>query len=118
MGLATSEGQKHAPNAASVPSKRYVRRFGRKRFAIRNAASICFFAIEVAKFVLAFIVTRDRLSATKTEDRFAFAAIEGSFAIEAEYLFTLVTVERIFAVVAEWLVAMATDEHILAVETK
>ncbi len=66
----------------------------------------------------AFIATRDRLSATKTEDRFAFAAIEGSFAIEAGYLFTLVTVERIFAVVAEWLVAMATDEHILAVETK
>jgi hypothetical protein len=66
------------------PRGRYFGRFGRKPFAFRTTTSIHFFALEVAKLMLAFIVTRDRLSATKTEGILASTAIEGRFAIKAE----------------------------------
>jgi hypothetical protein len=42
------------------------------------------FGLAAAKRMLAFIVTRGRLPATKTEDRLALVATEGSLAIAAE----------------------------------
>jgi hypothetical protein len=92
-------------NAASLPSVRYFGRFGRKRFTFRTTTSMHLFAREAAKRMLAFIVTRDRLSATKTELLLAFLAREGSLAIKAESPQILFTGERIFAVETEALVA-------------
>jgi hypothetical protein len=111
--------------------------FGRKRFAFRTTTCIHFFAPEGAKLILAFIVTRDPLSAIKTEAALTVTAIEESFAIKAESLFALFTVETDFALsaecrlahfagsevvtaVAEYLVALGTDEHlfIFALKTR
>jgi hypothetical protein len=59
----------------------YLGRPGTKRVTFRTTTSIHFLALEAAKSVLAFIVTRERLSATKTKFRLALIAREGSFAI-------------------------------------
>jgi hypothetical protein len=45
-------------------------------------------------FIVTIIVTRDPLSANKTEAVLTVTAIEESFAIKAESLFTLFTVSR------------------------
>jgi hypothetical protein len=87
---------------------------GRKRFAFRTTTSIHFFALEAAKRMLAFIATRDWLSATKTEVRLALIAREGSFGIKAELRLT----ERIFAVSTEPLVALLTVGTSFALNTR
>jgi hypothetical protein len=123
----------------TFPSVRgiYLRRFGRKRFAFRTTTCTHFFALEAAKLIIAYIVTRDRLSAIKTEAVLTVTAIEESFAIKAESLFALFTVDTVFALsaecrlahfagsevvaaVAEYLVALGTDEHlfIFALKTR
>jgi hypothetical protein len=96
----------------------YLGCFGRKRFALRTITSIHFFALEAAKLVLAFIFTRDRLSAAKTEGRLALIAKERSFAIKAESLLTLFTPERIFAITTGPLVAHFAVVELFAVEAE
>jgi hypothetical protein len=77
-----------------------------------------FFAVEATKRMLAFILTRDRLPAAKTEARPAFVAREGSFAITAEWLIAIFTLEAsIFTDVAESLVALLADVHMFALKT-
>jgi hypothetical protein len=87
------------------------------RVAFRNIASVSFFAPEGAKLMLAFIVTRDRLSAAKTEVRlaFAFVAREGSSTINAEWLIALFTYEHMFAVATQATVALLTAVRNIAV---
>jgi hypothetical protein len=88
--------------------------------------------------MVAFIVTRDRFSATKTEVRLALIAREGKFAINAESFVTLCTIESIYptfptegllalltegegiiiAIFADCLVALVADDPIFALKTK
>ncbi len=99
-------------------SNRYLGYFRRKRFAFRTTACIHFFAPDGAKpilrFIVAFIVTRDPLSAIKTAAFLTVTAIEESFAIKAESLFTLFTVETVFALTAECRLAHFAEGEVVA----
>jgi hypothetical protein len=91
---------------------------GRKRFTFQTTTSMHFFALEAAKRMLTFIVTRDRLSATKTEVRLALIARETIFAIKTEGLLAHFAIEGIFALTTACRLTLFTMERIFAVKTK
>jgi hypothetical protein len=67
--------------------------------------------------MLAFIVTRDRLSATKAKYHLALIAREILFVIKTEGLLALFTSERIFAVARRPLAAILSVETIVTLHT-
>jgi hypothetical protein len=117
--LATTFRSKSCSQATlrvSPVPRTYLGRFGRLHSAFWTTTNTLLCTLEAAKLVIAFIATRDRLSATKTEVFLASTAREEIVApvIVTDLLLAIFTDEPLFALKTKGRLTLFTEEMIFA----